>query len=889
MKTENMPNTELHSSISAQVSTGDDLDFAFLKQFGLDYIAKVSGKIWTDYNTHDPGITMLELLAYAITDLGYRITLPIEDLLSKADNTKPFSGQFFRAEEVLPTKPVTVSDYRKLFIDTEGVKNAWLLPFRKKVYVNCKEELLHYQPFEIEDKYKKEFTLQGLYEILLDFDEFDPEVYTTDTQIEARKKQIEQEVVKKYHLNRNLCEDLMKVSEVGVHPVSVCAIIDVKPDTDEELVHARVIRAIEGYFSPSVRFYALQEMLDKGYATTEIFDGPILTNGFIDPEELEAASLRREVRLSDVVRLIMDIEGVNLIKDISINNCGPDAKPSQPWVICIDEGKKPFLCTKSAFSYTKGVLPVNINQQAVKKYLFQLETEETEAQKKAQLNKLLDVPSGEFLPVGEYATIQNHFPETYGIGEFGLSPSAPDARKAQAKQLQGWLLFFDQILASYFAQLESVKELLAVDNTVARSYFTQAVTDINGIENLIPADYLSASADELAEKLFAALDPKTDRKNRLLDHLLSRFAESFRDYAFLMKQLYGSDATQAVIRTKELFLKSYDELGTERGAAFNYYKQKNTLWNSLNVSTIEKRLALLTGMTDFSRRNLSNDPLEVYQENDDDNLLEYRWRIKTPAQKILLSGSKKYHSKEEMNKELLLVRALAVDPLNYEIKQAVSGEFYFNLTNPAVPDPTDEGHIIARRIDFFATEEEAATEIGQLVDFMKEVKPAEGMYLIEHLLLRPDEAKDYNIDTDLFLPVCDCDDCEPLDPYSFRVSVVLPGWTERFSNMDFRRFMEDLIRRELPAHVLARICWIGYPSGKVDDSKNEMVQLERAWKAFLDTISDKTQNRQIIIDLNTILSRLHSIYPSGFLFDCDDETENLKDKIILGRTNLGNI
>jgi hypothetical protein len=107
--------------------------------------------------------------------------------------------------------------------------------------------------------------------------------------------------------------------------------------------------------------------------------------------------------------------------------------------------------------------------------------------------------------------------------------------------------------------------------------------------------------------------------------------------------------------------------------------------------------------------------------------------------------------------------------------------------------------------------------------------------------------------------------------------------------MDFRRFMEDLIRRELPAHVLARICWIGYPSGKVDNDKNEMVQLERAWKAFLDTISDKTQNRQIIIDLNNILSRLHSIYPSGFLFDCDDETENLKDKIILGRTNLGNI
>ena len=46
-----MSKTELNTSISGNVSTRDDLDFAFLKQFGIDYIAKVGGKIWTDYNT----------------------------------------------------------------------------------------------------------------------------------------------------------------------------------------------------------------------------------------------------------------------------------------------------------------------------------------------------------------------------------------------------------------------------------------------------------------------------------------------------------------------------------------------------------------------------------------------------------------------------------------------------------------------------------------------------------------------------------------------------------------------------------------------------------------------------------------------------------------------
>lgn len=885
-----MSNANEHITISANVSTKDDLDYSFLKQLGMEYIQKYGSTIWTDYNSHDPGITMLEMLCYAITDLGHRINLPIEDLLATDTSANALEKQFIKAEQILPTKPVTANDYRKLFIDVDGIKNAWIKVFPKKVYVNTKERQLSYSPSAIADKYKKEFTLKGLYEVLLDFDEFDPEKYDTFGKIATRKQQIKNEVRKIYHLNRNLCEDLMNVAEVGVHPISVCTIIDVKPDADEELVHAKVLRAIKTYFSPSVRFYSLPEMLGKGYSSTEIFDGPILNNGFINPSELANAELKTQIRLTDIVQLIMDIDGVNLIKDISINNCGENSKPEgQPWVICIDDGKKPELCSKSAFSYTKGVLPLNINQERVKKYSYQLEKEEEDNQAQAQLSMLMDLPNGQFLNIGQYASIQNDFPETYGIGEFGLSPSASAERKAQAKQLQAYLLFFDQILASYFSQLDKVKDLLSVNQEISRSYFSQAVKDIRGIEELVPAEYLSDNPDKLSEKLFALLDQKNTRKNQLLDHLLARFAESFSSYAFLMKQLYGTDYDQAVIRSKETFLKNYAMLGTERGAAFNFYHPKGSLWNTENVATVEKRIALLTGMTDYSRRNLSHDPVEIYQEKDTDGLIEYRWRIKDSDGNILCSSSKKYFSKEAMNKEILRVKALANDPKNYEIKKSKSGQFYYNLIDPAITDTKDEAHVVARRLDNFETKLGALNAINHFIAFMKKTSPNEGMYLVEHILLRPDESKDYTIVPDAFLPVCDCDDCEPLDPYSFRVSVILPGWTERFSNIDFRNFMEDLIRKELPAHVLARICWIGYPAGSVVDTKNEMIQLETAWKAFLETMTKKDQDIQILKDLSLTISKLHTIYPSGFLYDCDDETEDLKGKIILGRTNLGNI
>ena len=40
--------------------------------------------------------------------------------------------QFLMAEKALPIKPITPLDYRKLFIDIEGIKNAWLKNMKKQ-------------------------------------------------------------------------------------------------------------------------------------------------------------------------------------------------------------------------------------------------------------------------------------------------------------------------------------------------------------------------------------------------------------------------------------------------------------------------------------------------------------------------------------------------------------------------------------------------------------------------------------------------------------------------------------------------------------------------------------------------------------------------------------
>ena len=52
-------------------------DYEYLRKAGQQYIESLAYKLWTDYNEHDPGITILEVLCYAITELGYRTNFNI--------------------------------------------------------------------------------------------------------------------------------------------------------------------------------------------------------------------------------------------------------------------------------------------------------------------------------------------------------------------------------------------------------------------------------------------------------------------------------------------------------------------------------------------------------------------------------------------------------------------------------------------------------------------------------------------------------------------------------------------------------------------------------------------------------------------------------------------
>lgn len=65
-------------SINAELEIPSDYDIYALREKGISLIQKLSGSTWTDHNLHDPGITILEQICFAIADVSYQTTQAIE-------------------------------------------------------------------------------------------------------------------------------------------------------------------------------------------------------------------------------------------------------------------------------------------------------------------------------------------------------------------------------------------------------------------------------------------------------------------------------------------------------------------------------------------------------------------------------------------------------------------------------------------------------------------------------------------------------------------------------------------------------------------------------------------------------------------------------------------
>ena len=151
------------------------LNYAALRESGLELIRQYAGESWTDHNVHDPGITLLEAFCYAITELGFRIQQSMPDLLSSG--AAYGSPNLVPAHRVLPTAPVTTEDFQKVLLDHPLIKDAQVslnAASTVSFYKRPEDDLQTNEPPTNEPPFTYEVTsqavsLKGLYDVLVVF------------------------------------------------------------------------------------------------------------------------------------------------------------------------------------------------------------------------------------------------------------------------------------------------------------------------------------------------------------------------------------------------------------------------------------------------------------------------------------------------------------------------------------------------------------------------------------------------------------------------------------------------------------------------------------------------------------------------------------------------
>jgi len=560
-------------------------NFNLLRKEGINRISEFSGNIWTDYNVHDPGITILEHACFFINALGYRLSFPIEDLLTSSE-TDPLKNekQFFTASESLSMNPVTLNDYRRLLLSIDGVRNGWVEPVKNSMpglYRDLNTDKLTFTRSDTTER----ISLKGLYRVILEKKSGEPD------------EDVKQRVKEALSKNRNVCEDFAEIIVLPEEIISMKGVIDLNEseETDADEIMARIYFAAENFIAPEITFSSLEQLEENGLSSETIFTVPKTEKGFIEAEDLAKLERKNELRMSDIMHIILDVSGVKTVSGFQIRK---NESSWENWALTLSSGRSPELDAleniTANLSFQKKGAPVETDSSNVSEKYDELKTEENSVSVSFED---ISVPAGQYRDLDEYSSMQHQFPANYGIGDKGLPASASEKRKAQAKQLQAYLMFFDQILANQQKQLGNAKDLFSVGSQPDNTYFLYDLADAPEAGDLFADNYMQNLSDIMKEN-------DSERKNRILDHLLARMGEAFADNFFLDKTL------QQTILAKQTFLQNYPENSAAKITAFDH--TQSAAWDTDNIAGLKQRICAFLAIEQILRTTLAEGDAEGF-------------------------------------------------------------------------------------------------------------------------------------------------------------------------------------------------------------------------------------------------------------------------------------
>ncbi|RNF29658.1 hypothetical protein NM04_16780, partial [Massilia aurea] len=541
----------------------EEASFDALRGAGIAALQRLCGEVWTDFNLHDPGVTTLEQLAYGLTDLAYRTGFDMADYLAGPDGSIDYAGlALYPPEEILPGAPLTIEDYRRLLYGE--------IPELADIWIRAEGGgLLAIDVLPEHDGSAAAAAHEAADEAVL-----------------ARR------VRAAYAASRALGADLARVRVLRPRAYYLRGEIDTWGERSQAEVLAQILFDCGQYLSSGLSAQRLRDVIALDWSPERVYDGPATRHGHVSVRH--GADDEAPVSVSELIGVIQKIDGVRRIRALSIVDAGLRPVPAIPRdradgscaVLAFPMGEQlaELLRVQPEQGIEYGVSEQTIPPVPAWRSANRLLYEEA----RLELAKLrfeqhafraddsgartrYALPSGTHRELHAYYSVQHEFPAVYGIGKYGLPDSASAERKAQARQLQGYLYPMEQLMANYLQNLQDFPRLFGLGHEDARSYGSQYLDGpaAPGLDALY-REGPEATRARLA-RVLGRQDEHMERKGRVYDYLLAIYGETFTQTALRRFNHYHPHDTEAwLLDAKRRLLAELVELSAGRGSGADY-------------------------------------------------------------------------------------------------------------------------------------------------------------------------------------------------------------------------------------------------------------------------------------------------------------------------------
>jgi len=769
---------------------GEDLSYEALREQGIALAQAASGVLWTDYNLHDPGVTLLEALSFALTSGVYLSELPVSDLLAADDGQLHYHRHGLHAPtEILPCRPTTADDLRLALLDR--------IPSARDVRVampsadGCWQMALHAgadaQPALRAELARASWALRNLGE---DFDGLPQQLAVRECQLEA---------------------------ELAIDG----------PRDPADVVVDLIERCAREISAPPARQSLRQRLVDSARTPfSTLLEGPLPRHGWLqagreqDPEQA--------LYFSDLARLARSIDGVVDVSSLRLRGedipIHADAieRRGEHWALQLrwprDAAELDWLRVSRRGTVLK--LPAATVLRRLEYRREQLARHGFSGEDRV-LDRLLP-ENGQPLPPQPYVPAYRHLPPIYhGASNGSLLAAERQTQRGEHLQFAGYLALVEQWLAHGEAQIQQLRQLYTIAPDARSSYAWQMLDEqqLPGLDTL----YARPAAAIRAE-IFAGIDDPLERRSRILDHLLALHGEGWGQSSIrAFGWYYSADAwRRQLYRHKYRLLARIVRHTRDRAAAIDY--SRPAFDRRGNTAPLQERVSLLLAFSQAHSRSLFGG-LRRYRLRllrEDAAVSETSEVAPEGIEPIALWSAARVRIEATLSEDdaqlwtvigryLPALAGVALAPAL--LRCAVhSDRYHCDREGGLWLGPDEQGRwwpfvpaksappidVVAMRLHQFACRLQ---------------RDAEGLHLIEHLPLRPTRP-------DAATPP----DEVPETFYRQRISAVFPAWTARCADPTFRALAEETLTLCAPAHLLVEALWL---------DAGALLEMEDAYRAWL--------------------------------------------------------